>query len=118
MFHKVFYDDSSMSLEEISKTDFKEFAGSFVKVIKQTTNNPYWFDLYMDRLYKSNPMNIQIVDDHMNLDLDDDSDIVNEAEDTLTILSKYIDSMTTSVDKKKLDNLMRSLYTEALYVES
>ena len=54
----------------------------------------------------------------MNLDLDDDSDIVNEAEDTLTILSKYIDSMTTSVDKKKLDNLMRSLYTEALYVES
>jgi len=118
MFHKVFYDDSSMSLEEISKTDFKEFAGSFVKVIKQTTNNPYWFDLYMDRLYKSNPMNIQIVDDHMNLDLDDDSDIVNEAEDTLTILSKYIDSMTTTVDKKKLDNLMRSLYTEALYVES
>ena len=63
------------------------------------------FDLYMDKLYKSNPVNIQIVDDHMNLDLDDDSDIVNEAEDTLTILSKYIDNMNTSVDKKKLDIL-------------
>ena len=118
MFHKVFYDDSNMSVEEISDYDFSDYTGSFVKVIKQTTNNPYWFDLYMDKLYKSNPVNIQIVDDHMNLDLDDDSDIVNEAEDTLTILSKYIDNMNTSVDKKKLDILMRNLYTEALYVES
>jgi hypothetical protein len=54
----------------------------------------------------------------MNLNLDDDSDIVNEAEDTITILSKYIDGMKTTVDKKKLDSLMRSLYTEALYIEA
>jgi hypothetical protein len=72
----------------------------------------------MDRLYNSNPVNVQVVDDHMNLNLDDDSDIVNEAEDTITILSKYIDGMKTTVDKKKLDSLMRSLYTEALYIEA
>tara|TARA_R110002167_G_scaffold141747_2_gene330092 strand:+ start:2884 stop:3942 length:1059 start_codon:yes stop_codon:yes gene_type:complete len=118
MFHKVFYDDSDMSVEDINKVNFDDYTGTLVKVIKQTTDNPYWFDLYMDRLYKSNPVNVQVVDDHMNLDLSDDSDIINEAEDTLTILSKYIDSMKTSVDKKRLDSLMRSLYTEALYIES
>ena len=71
----------------------------------------------MDELYKSNPANIQLVDDHLNLDLDDDDDIVNEAEDTATILSNYIDSLNTTVDKKRLDTLMRTLYNEALHVE-
>ena len=118
MFHKVFYDDSDMSVEDINNINFDDYSGTLVKVIKQTTDNPYWFDLYMDRLYKSNPVNVQVVDDHMNLNLNDDSDIVNEAEDTLTILSKYIDGMKTTVDKKRLDSLMRSLYTEALYIES
>jgi hypothetical protein len=118
MFHKVFYDDSDMSVEEITNINFDDYSGTLIKVIKQTTDNPYWFDLYMDKLYKSNPVNVQVVDDHMNLNLDDDSDIVNEAEDTLTILSKYIDGMKTTVDKKRLDSLMRSLYTEALYIES
>ena len=118
MFHKVFYDDSEMSVEDITNINFDDYTGTLVKVIKQTTDNPYWFDLYMDRLYNSNPVNVQVVDDHMNLNLDDDSDIVNEAEDTITILSKYIDGMKTTVDKKKLDSLMRSLYTEALYIEA
>ena len=77
----------------------------------------YWFDLFIDKLYKSNPIHIQIVDDHMNLNLEDDEDIVNEAEDTLTILSKYIDTLTDTAPKKKLDNLVRSLYNEALTVE-
>jgi hypothetical protein len=71
----------------------------------------------MDKLYQSNPVNIQIVDDHLNLNLEDDEDIVNEAEDTVTILSKYIDNMETNVPKKRLDNLMRTLYNEALYME-
>jgi hypothetical protein len=71
----------------------------------------------MDKLYQANPVNIQIVDDHLNLNLEDDEDIVNEAEDTVTILSKYIDNMETNVPKKRLDNLMRTLYNEALYME-
>jgi len=57
------------------------------------------------------------VDDHLNLDLEDDDDLVDEAEDTITILSKYIDGMPDNIPKKNLDNLMRSLYTEALHFE-
>ena len=34
--------------------------------------------------------------------------------DTLTILSKHIDTMEISQDKEKLQNIIRSLYTEAL----
>ena len=58
-----------------------------------------------------------MVYDHLNLELDDDDDIVKEAEDTATILSNYIDNLNTTVDKKRLDTLMRTLYNEALHVE-
>ena len=117
MFHKVWYNDEGKTREEIMDNDFSSYEGTYAKVIKQSNENPYWFDMFMDELYKSNPANIQIVDDHLNLDLDDDTDIINEAEDTVTILSNYIDNMNTTVDKKKLDTLMRVLYNEALHVE-
>ena len=117
MFHKLFYDDSDKTHEQIMDIDFDSFEGTFVKVVTQSKNNPYWFDMFMDKLYQSNPFNIQVVDDHLNLNLEDDDDIINEAEDTLTILSKYIDGIETRVPKKRLDNLMKSLYNEALHME-
>ena len=40
--------------------------------------------------------------------------MTSDAEDTLTILTKHIEGMEISGDKSKLENLVRSLYTEAL----
>ena len=53
-----------------------------------------------------------------SLDEISEEDLVSEAEDTLTILSKYINELDYSVDKKELDNLMRGLYNEALTLET
>ena len=117
MFNKVFYNEVDKTMEDLLDTDFSGYENSYVKVIKQNCDNPYWFDLFIDKLYQSNPIHIQIVDDHMNLDLEDDEDIVNEAEDTITILSKYIDTLSDNTPKKKLDKLVRSLYNEALTIE-
>ena len=47
------------------------------------------------------------------MDLMDDADIEN-VEDTLTILNKYVDSMDIQGKKKPLTDLMTSLYNEAL----
>jgi hypothetical protein len=119
MFHKAFYDDNGKTIEQILKDeDFGSYKNTYVKVIKQTCDNPYWFDLYMEQLYKANPLHIQIVDDNLNLHLEDDGDIVNEAEDTVTIMSNYIEQLPDNVPKKELDFLMRSLYNESLTVNS
>lgn len=117
MFHKIFYSDQNKTLDELMEYDFAPYKDSYVKVVKNSVDNPYWFDKFMDELIRSEPINIQVVDDHLNLDLEDDEDLVNEAEDTLTILSKYIDGMGEAVPKKRLDTLMRSLYNEALHME-
>jgi hypothetical protein len=117
MFNKVFYNDEGKEMDELLSQDFATYEGTYVKVVKHSSGNPYWFDKFMDKLIKADPINIQVVEDHLNLDLDDDEDLVNEAEDTMTILSKYIEGMPDNVPKKKLDSLMKSLYNEALHFE-
>ena len=53
----------------------------------------------------------------INPDLDIENDMINEAEDTLTILSKYVNSLNID-NKKELDNLLISLYNESLTIET
>ena len=114
MFHKVFYSDDNKTIEEILDFDFDTYSETYVKVIRQNCDNPYWFDLFMDKLNESGPIHIQVVEDNLNLQLESEEDMVDEAEDTVTIMSKYVGSMPDSVPKKKLDSLLKTLYNEAM----
>lgn len=114
MFHKVFYDDTDETLMTIKKKDFSQLENTFVKVIVTNKNEPYWFDVFVEELIKANPADLKVVEDHSNLDVLNEDELVGDAEDTLTILTKHIDSLNIDGDKAKLDSLMRSLYTESL----
>ena len=61
-------------------------------------------------------MQVQVVQDHLHLDLEDDDDIIDEAEDTLTILNNYVDNLEIKNEKVDLQSLLRALYDEALQV--
>lgn len=117
MFHKVHYDDAEKTMDEVMGADFESYRGTIVKIIVRNKNNPHWFDMFVDRLEQSGVIDMQVVDDHFHLDLETDDDIVNEAEDTLTILNKYVDQMQLQGDRQRLDNLIRTLYHEALSLE-
>lgn len=117
LFHKVWYNDTEASIDEILDVEFDKFKDRYVKVIVTNKTNPYWFDLFAGRLDNAGPANVQVVDDHLNLDLDDDSDIVDEAEDTMTILGKYIESLDSNVDKEALQKTIGELYNEALSIQ-
>jgi DNA repair exonuclease SbcCD nuclease subunit len=114
MFVKHHYDDLDKTMEDVLLDDFSYYKNTIVKVVVRNKTNPFWFDTLIDKLEKAGAVDIQVVDDHFHSDIEDDSDIVNEAEDTLTILNKYIHQMQIQTDKKKLEVLMRSLYNEAL----
>lgn len=115
LFHKVKYDDSKWGdAEYVKGYDFSDLANCYVKVVVINKTNPYWFDLFIDKLEKVNPAQVQVVEDNLNLDLVEDDDILENIDDTLTILNKSIDTMATEVDRVKLDNLFKSLYNEAI----
>ena len=45
-------------------------------------------------------------------------DVVDQAEDTLTILNKYVDSVQEeNIDNTRLKNLLKELYVEAINIE-
>ena len=67
----------------------------------------------LDELYKVDIVDISVIE-NIDLEFEDDDTVVDEAEDTLTILSNYIDTLNIQKDKKELDNLIRTLYNEAI----
>jgi len=117
MFYKINYDDTTQTFEYWKKFDYLQFFEKYVKVTIENKNNPYCFDLVLEHLIKENPIDICVVENFEELDAIDDESI-DQAEDTVTILSKYIDQLSLNVDKDKLKNVMRDLYLECLSVET
>lgn len=112
MFHKVFFN------KDYNIGDYSHLKDTFVKVIVQNRDQQIKFDLLIDKLEKAGVADLQVVDDHMHQDLVDDNEIIEDAEDTLTILSKFCEQLETQTDKARLDKLLRNLYNEAINLES
>ena len=118
MFYKINYDDELEHFSEGYRSfDYSIYEGSYVKVVVVNKINPFLFDLVIDNLYKSGAADISIVEDFIDTATEDDTETIDQAEDTVTILSKYIDNLTLNVDNDKLKHLMRELYVEALNTE-
>ena len=75
------------------------------------------FEKFVDKLYKAGVADLKIIDT-----FDYGTGFVNyedqgqETEDTLTLLSKYIDEVDTQVDKSKVKKLLQNIYQEACEV--
>ena len=119
MFYKINYDDALENMAEQYRTfDYSIYEGSYVKVVVVNKINPFLFDIVMDNLYKAGAADISVVEDFTDSTIDTDQDLIDQAEDTMTILSKYIDNLTLNVESDKLKGLMRELYVEALNSET
>lgn len=112
MFAKVWYDD-----RKDTNIDVDLLKNKFVKVIVSNKDDLYNFDRFIDRIEKVGVINLQVVEDHLNLNLEGDEDIVNEAESTVDIFKKYIDQIDVNINKKKLESTIVGLYNEALTVQ-
>ena len=114
LFHKIIYDDTDMTIEDVANLDTSALTNTFIKVIVRTKENPYIFDLFLDRLQQSAPTDIKVVEDHQNLDVVDEDELIDEAQDTLTILKQYVSNLEFSGDKSTVDKLLGELYSEAM----
>ena len=117
MFKKIWYNDTDDNFIN-SDIDYQQYKNSLVKVIVTNKSQPLWFDKFIENLESENPIDLQIVEDHLNLNLENDSDIINEAESTLDIFKKYVQTIEhKNLDKEKLEKKIVELYNEALTIE-
>jgi len=120
MFYKLNYNDENEHFAEGYKSSFMDYSiyeGCYVKVVVVNKLNPFLFDTVIDNIYKAGAADISIVEDFSDMVNENDEELIDQAEDTVTILSKYIDNLTLNVENDKLKSLMRELYVEALNTE-
>ena len=117
IYHKIVYDDMDKTIEYVTTQDFSQYKGCIIKVIIKQKTNPHIFDLFIDALEKAGVADLQAVEDHLNLDLTMDEEILEEAEDTLSILNKFIEQIADKNNHNNLSRLIKELYDEALAVE-
>jgi DNA repair exonuclease SbcCD nuclease subunit len=118
MFHRITYDDKENSITEINNKDLSKYTGTYVKVVVLNKTNPYLFDKFMTNLYNVNPIDITIAEDFTDLTEGVEDDMINEAEDTITIINKFVDGINEQhIDNDKLKTVLKELYVEALNQE-
>ena len=112
MFSRLEYDDTG-TLEDLDALDLQ---GKYVKLVVVNKTDYYKFDKYVQKLYTKGCAEIKIVEDLSEFNEGEVSSDIN-LEDTLDVLSNYIDSIQTDADKEKIKTFMRTLYTEAVNIE-
>lgn len=117
IFNKIYYDDKGASIEAILERDLSQYKDTYVKVVIINKTNPYWFDMLIDKLTDVGVFDLQTVENSLNLEFGDDEDLSMGAEDTLSILSKYVSQLEVGVAKERLDNLFKQLYNDSLNLE-
>jgi len=115
LFEKIYYDDTE---HDYTKHDVSKYKEKYVKLIVVNKKDLYQFDLFTDRLLMADAHEVKIIEDFSELDAKNVSDeIVENTEDTITLLERYIDELDITLDKKRLKNTMKSLYNEAQDLE-
>lgn len=110
MFHRIIYNDN----ENFASMDFDKFTNVYVKVVVESKTNQSAFDAFMNRLYDVNPFNISIVENYqqvIEVELD-----LNQSENTLTLIEKYIDMVVDSngYNFSKLKGIMTDTYNQSI----
>lgn len=116
IYHKIDYDDTNMTIEEIASLDTDNIKDTYIKVIVKERSNPYIYDLFINKLTDAGAADVKSIEDSLNLESEGVEDILDETKDTKEILHSYIDSLDTKVDRKEIKMLIDDLYIEAQQV--
>ena len=113
MFERIEYNDKDQDPVDL---DLLELEQKYVKLVVVNKNDFYKFDKFIQKLYNKGCHEIKIIEDMSEFQ---DGEIGEELnlEDTVSVLTHYIDSIETDVDKEQIKTYMRTLYTEAINIE-
>ena len=122
LFEKIYYDDENWSTD-FRSLDTSYYTNKIVKLIVENKTKIPEFEAFLDRLYKSNPIDLIILEDlsEYTARYADDEGEDLEVGNTATFLNEYVDSMPVDSEKKaerdKVKKLLQAIYDEALNID-
>jgi DNA repair exonuclease SbcCD nuclease subunit len=113
MFERIEYNDKEQEPTDLDVIDLEK---KYVKLVVVNKTDFYKFDKFIQKLYNKGCHEIKIIEDMTEFQDGEIGEEIN-LEDTLSVLSHYVDSVETDVDKEQIKTYMRTLYTEAVNIE-
>lgn len=113
MFARIEYNDKDQEPVDLNSLHLKD---CYLKLIVVNKTDYYKFDKFIQKLYTKGCIDIKIIEDMSEFSEGEVADDIN-LEDTISVLTNYIDSVETDVDKEEIKTFMKSLYTEAVNIE-
>ena len=110
LFYNIYYEDTPHQM-----FDATEYQNKIVKVIVRKKSKPKDFEKFIDKLYSVGVQELKIIE---NFEIQESEDFkVDEDENTLSILNRYIDDSEFDFDKSVIKNILQDLYQQASQVE-
>lgn len=109
IFVKYYYNESK---EDPRSIDTETFRDKIIKIIVVDKKDFTLFDNFIDKIYQKSPIDLKIVEDLSEFESSAVDDSIN-LEDTMTLLSEYVEGLETDADKHRLKNILREIYVEA-----
>jgi DNA repair exonuclease SbcCD nuclease subunit len=113
MFERIEYNDKEQDPVDLDSLELEQ---KYVKLVVVNKTDFYKFDKFIQKLYNKGCHEIKIIEDMSEFQDGEIGEEIN-LEDTLSVLSHYVDSIETDVDKEQIKTYMRTLYTEAVNIE-
>ena len=110
LFYNIYYEDTNYKL-----FDTREYKDKIVKVVVKKKTDQKQFEKFIDKLYNSGIQDLKIIE---NFVLTESADFeVEETENTIGILNRYIDESEFEGDKALIKGILQQIYTEACEVD-
>jgi len=110
MFYTLSYNDENGPVKFEKNPHLK---GSYIKLLVEKKKHPYDFDRYMDKLYEAGVSKITLVEELVDSEWTKE-EIVDLAQDTVTLINNEIDTIKEVEDKPRMKKLIKDLYMESL----
>ena len=108
--YNVYYDDTNYKLFNTSP-----YKNKIVKVIVRKKSKIKEFEKFIDKLYASGVQDLKIIE---NFEIQESEEFdINEDENTLSILNRYIEESEFDLDKNIIKDIFQDLYRQACEVE-
>lgn len=114
--HKLDYDDTDLTIDEIAGLDTSILKDCYVKVNVRNRTNPYLYDMFLNRLNDCGAADVKSVEDSLNMGNITVDEMISETKDTKDILHSYVDNVDTKIDKTRIKRVIDELYAEAMSI--
>jgi len=109
IFKVIHYDEDNIP------NDLSEYKNCVVKLIIKNRTDQKKYEKFFDKLYKENPYELKVIE-NIEIKKDFDEEQFLNTEDTLYLLKKYVDESEIQLNKKKIKNLINSIYQESFQI--